>query len=325
LEYVKLGSTGLEVSKICLGCMSFGDQRDWMLPRNQSINLIREARDLGINFFDTANEYSHGTSESYLGEALRGEDRESVVVATKVYFRMGDQPNKAGLSRKHIRHQLTSSLERLGVDYVDLYQIHRWDINTPIEETLATMTDLVREGRILYPGASSMWAWQFSKSLYIARMHGYERFVSMQNHYNLLYREEEREMMPLCQDQGIAVLPWSPLARGFLSGKYTEQEPPEEQSVRARTDPYLTRRFFKNQDFKIVGRVTEVAEEKGVTPAQIALAWILSKDYVTSPVVGVTKAEHLKEAVEALEVDLADEDIERLEQFYSPREIAGHR
>jgi len=324
MEYVKLGSAGLQVSRICVGCMSFGNRQGWMLSKGQSTKMIKTALDLGLNFFDTANVYSLGTSEEYLGGGLRGVDRESVVVATKVYYPVGEGPNKSGLSRKHIRHQLKGSLERLGLDYVDLYQVHRWDYSTPLLETLAALTLLVEEGWILHPGASSMWAWQFAKSLYLADLHGFHRFVSMQNQYSLLYREEEREMMPLCREEGIAVLPWSPLARGFLSGKYSRDRPPEEQSVRAKTDRHLTGRFFREKDFEIMERVNELASEKGVSPAQVALSWILSKDYVTSPIVGLTKKAHLEEAVEVLEISLSDGEVERLEEPYAPREVVGH-
>ncbi|MFQ5821552.1 MAG: aldo/keto reductase [Candidatus Heimdallarchaeota archaeon] len=321
MQYVRLGSTGVKVSRICLGCMSFGNASKWMLEINQSRPIIKRALDLGINFFDTANIYSRGRSEEITGEVLKGY-REDVILATKVYFPMGDGPNEQGLSRVHILSQIDGSLKRLQTDYVDLYQTHRWDYETPIEETLRTLDNLVHQGKVRYIGASSMWAWQFAKALWTSDRLNLERFESMQNHYNLCYREEEREMNALCQDQGIALIPWSPLARGFLTGKYKRDVSPD--SLRYQHDEYMKKRFFRPEDYKVVNRVEELAAEKEVKPAQIALAWMFHKKHITAPILGATRVEHVEEAEEALSIKLSSTDMERLEEPYKPHPILGH-
>jgi aryl-alcohol dehydrogenase (NADP+) len=323
MESVNLGQTGLKVSRICLGCMSYGDSnwRDWVLDEAGSRPFIQRALELGINFFDTADMYSRGKSEEVLGRALRDfAQRDEVVVATKVFFPMGGGPNDRGLSRKHILASIDGSLRRLGMDYVDLYQIHRWDYETPIEETMEALHDVVRAGKARYIGASSMFAWQFAKALYVADLGGWTRFVSMQNHYNLLYREEEREMLPLCRDEGIGVLPWSPLARGVLAagrrGLTTD-------TTRAKSDDY-TRRLYEDADFAIVDRVVTLAEERGVSPGRIALAWLLHQPGVTAPIIGATKMHHLEDAVGAVNVQLDADELRRLEEPYRPREVKEH-
>jgi aryl-alcohol dehydrogenase (NADP+) len=292
-----------------------------MIEMNSARPIIDRAIDLGVTFFDTANSYSRGRSEEILGECLKGH-RDDVVVATKVRGIMGDRPNEWGLSRRHIKHQIKSSLKRLQMDHVDLYQIHRWDYETPIEETMRTLDDVVREGMTHYIGASSMWAWQFLKALYTSDRLGFERFVSMQNYYNLCYREEEREMIPLCRDQGIGLIPWSPLARGFLTGKYTRGK--NLDSARYRSDRLLAEGFFRPEDFDILEEVLRVAKERGMTASQVALAWLLHKG-VVAPIVGATKLEHIEQAVEALNVRLNSDDIRRLEAPYKPRPVIGHR
>jgi aryl-alcohol dehydrogenase-like predicted oxidoreductase len=320
MEYVNLGRTGVKVSRICLGCMSFGNDAGWKVELDQAQKLVEKAIDLGINFFDTADVYSSGRSEEITGECLKGY-RDKVVVATKVYFPMGDGPNDSGLSRRHIMHEITASLKRLRMEYVDLYQIHRWDYDTPVEETMRALNDVVHLGYAHYIGASSMFAWQFLKALCTSERLGLERFVSMQNHYNLLYREEEREMVPLCKDQGIALIPWSPLARGFLTGKYKRGEEPK--TSRYKSDKYLAERYFKPEDFEILDAVAAVAKQKNTTPAQIALAWLLHKG-VTAPIIGATKTEHIEDAVAALGIRLDAEDMTRLEAKYKPQRILGH-
>ena len=320
MEYVNLGRAGVKVSRICLGCMSFGNSAEWMLEIDEVRPIIRKALDLGINFFDTANVYSRGRSEEIIGELLK-DYREDVVIATKVYGKMEEGPNDRGLSRLHILRQIEGSLERLQTDYVDLYQIHRWDYETPIEETLRTLDDLVHQGKVRYIGASSMWAWQFAKALWTSDRLGLERFVSMQNHYNLCYREEEREMIPLCKEEGIATIPWSPLARGFLTGKYKRDKEPD--SARYRSDRWLKERFFRPEDWDVLDALLEVAAEKGVPLAEVALAWLFEKG-VTAPIVGVTKVEHVKQAVESLEVRLTPDDVRRLEEPYKPHPVIGH-
>jgi len=320
MEYVNLGKSGLKVSRICLGCWSFGNSQEWMIEIDRARPIIERAIDLGVNFFDTANSYSRGRSEEILGEIVK-ERRDDSVIATKVFFPMGEKPNDRGLSRLHIMRQIEGSLRRLGTDHVDLYQIHRWDYETPIEETLHALDDLVKVGKTRYIGASSMYAWQFSKALWTCDKLGFTRFISMQNHYNLCYREEEREMIPLCRDQGIGLIPWSPLARGFLTGKYTRGKTPD--SARYRTDPNLAERFFKPEGFDVVEEVVRVAKEKDVTSSQIALAWLLHKG-VVAPIVGATKVQHIEEAVEALKVRLGPDDIHRLEAPYKPHPIMGH-
>jgi aryl-alcohol dehydrogenase (NADP+) len=320
MEYHQLGKAGVKVSRICLGCMSFGNETDWKLELDQARIIVKRAIDLGINFYDTANYYSNGRSEEITGELLH-DYRDDVVIATKVYFPMGEKPNQHGLSRIHITKQIEDSLRRLRTDHVDLYQIHRWDYETPIEETLRTLDNLVRQGKVRYIGASSMWAWQFAKALWTSDRLGLERFVSMQNHYNLCYREEEREMMPLCRDEGIAILPWSPLAKGFLSGKYKRDEKPA--SKRFKSDDLLAERFFRPEDFDVVERLTEVAKEKDVSPAQLAISWLIHKG-VTFPIVGPTKVEHVEEAIAAVDLKLTRDDMIRLEEPYKPHRVLGH-
>ncbi|MCZ2815185.1 aldo/keto reductase [Modestobacter sp. VKM Ac-2984] len=321
MEYTRLGSTGLQVSRLCLGMMSFGDParggHPWSLPEEESRAVIEKALAAGITFFDTANVYSAGSSEEITGRAIRDfADREDVVLATKVHGRMRPGPNGAGLSRKAVLAELDASLTRLGTDYVDLYQIHRWDPATPIEETLEALDSAVRSGKVRYLGASSMWAWQFSKALHRAGEHGWHRFVSMQDHYNLLNREEEREMLPLCADEGIGVIPWSPLARGRLTRDW------DSQTNRSETDEFGSR-LYNDEDRVIVERVAEVAEARGVPRAQVALAWVLSKPVVTAPIVGVTKDRHLDDAVAAVELRLSEEEIARLEEPYTPHAVVG--
>lgn len=326
MEYVNLGDSGLKVSRICLGMMSYGtsEWREWVLDEEEGRPFIKRALELGINFFDTADMYSAGVSEEVTGRALRDfARREEVVVATKVYFPTNeDDPNARGLSRKHIMDAIDASLQRLGMDYVDLYQIHRWDNDTPIEETLEALHDVVKAGKARYIGASSMYAWQFAKALYLQDAHGWTRFISMQNHYNLVYREEEREMNPLCIDQGVGLIPWSPLARGFLAGNRTPEEWGE--TTRARTDTFAQEMYYQEDDFQVVSRVIELAERRGVTPAQIALAWLLHKPGVDAPIIGATKMPHLEQAVEAVSIDLSEEEMAHLEEAYRPHPILGH-
>ncbi|MGW2931712.1 aldo/keto reductase [Streptomyces sp. NPDC001156] len=322
MEYVKLGSTGLEVSRICLGCMSFGipdrGGHTWSLDEEASRPLIRRALDAGITFFDTANVYSDGTSEEIVGRALAEyAQRDEIVLATKVHGRMRPGPNGGGLSRKAIMTEIDHSLRRLGTDYVDLYQIHRWDPDTPIEETMEALHDVVKAGKARYIGASSMYAWQFSKAQYTARLGGWTRFVSMQNHYNLLYREEEREMLPLCADQGVGALPWSPLARGRLTRDW------DEATERSRTDEF-GKGLYQEGDRAVVEAVAAVAATRGVPRARVALAWLLQQSTVTAPIVGVTKPHHIDDAVAALDLDLTDKEIEALEEPYRPHPIRGH-
>ncbi|MDE2851964.1 MAG: aldo/keto reductase [Acidobacteriota bacterium] len=318
MKYTKLGSSGLEVSRICLGCMSFGEEspgaHDWSLDEAASRPIIEKALDLGINFFDTANAYSIGSSEEITGRALRDmANRDEVVIATKVFFPIRRGRNARGLSRKAIMTELDASLRRLGTDYIDLYQIHRWDDRTSIDETLGALHDAVTSGKVRYIGASSMWAWQFSKALYTSELRGFTKFVSMQNQYSLLQREEEREMHPLCADQGIGTIPWSPLGRGLLTRDW------DETTRRSQSDPMMARRFDEAKDRPIVDRLGEVARDKGVSRAQVAMAWVLANPVVASPIVGVTKMSHLDEAVSALDVELTAEEKERLEEVYAPR------
>jgi aryl-alcohol dehydrogenase (NADP+) len=324
MQYVNLGSAGLRVSRICLGTMTYGSSqwRPWVLDEEASRPLIKQALDAGINFFDTADMYSRGASEEVLGRALKdfGPGREKIVIATKVFYPMGDHPNERGLSRKHIMHAVDASLRRLGTDYVDLYQIHRFDQETPIEETLEALHDVVRAGKARYLGASSMPAWQFTKLLYAAEANGWTRFVTMQNHYNLLYREEEREMIPLCLDQGIGVLPWSPLARGLLAGKRRPK------TVRAATDSYghqLYGEQISDADGRVIDSLEALASESGMAPARMALAWLLHKPSVIAPIVGVSKPGQLNDALAALEVRLSAETNSRLEEPYRPHPVAG--
>lgn len=325
MQYINLGRSGLKVSRICLGTMTYGTSkwRPWILDEEDSRPFYKQALEAGINFFDTSNMYSQGISEEVTGRALRDfTRRDEVVLATKVYFPMGEGPNQRGLSRVHIMQAVEDSLRRLGTDYIDLYQIHRWDYETPIEETLSALNDLVRSGKVRYIGASSMYAWQFARSLYLADLHGWTRFVSMQNHYNLVYREEEREMMPLCRAEGIGIIPWSPLARGFLAGN---REPGDlGDTQRAKTDDFAQHMYYRETDFEVVDRVVEVAEKFQVTPAQIALAWMLHKPAITSPILGFSKLNHLDEAVAALDIKLSGEEIQYLEEPYQPHPVLGH-
>ena len=322
MEYTRLGSSGLEVSRITVGCMSWGDggtERPWVKDEAFAEQTIKSALDAGITFFDTANVYSHGTSEEYTGRSLwKHVDREDVVLATKVNGRMRPGPNGAGLSRKAILQELDASLTRLQTDYVDLYQIHRWDPQVPIEETMEALHDVVRAGKVRYLGASSMWAWQFAKAQEVARTHGWTPFVSMQNHYNLIYREEEREMLPLCQDQGVGVIPWSPLARGRLT------RPWDTRTARSQTDEFGSS-LYRDEDRTVVERVLAVAERRGVSAAQVALAWLLAQPAVTSPIVGITKPEHLTDAVAAVDLELRDEELAELSADYVPHSVAGHQ
>ena len=327
MEYAKLGRTGLEVSRICLGCMSYGasDQGNhaWSLDEDESRPFIRRALEAGINFFDTANRYSLGSCEEILGRALKDfARRDDVVIATKVYGRMRPGPNGAGLSRKAIMSELDASLRRLGTEYVDLYQIHRWDYETPIEETLEALHDIVKSGKVRYIGASSMYAWQFMKMLATSDAHGWTRFVSMQNHYNLVYREEEREMLPLCREEGIGVIPWSPLARGFLAGNRRREDRGE--TVRAKTDGFAHELYYADSDFTIADRVVELATKRGARPAQIALAWLLAKPGVTAPIVGASKPQHLEDAIDALAIRLEADEVALLEAPYQPHATLGH-
>ncbi|WP_128435782.1 aldo/keto reductase [Streptomyces cyaneus] len=322
MQYVKLGSTGLDVSRICLGCMTYGlpdrGVHEWTLDEEASRPLIRQALDAGINFFDTANVYSDGTSEEIVGKALRDfARRDEIVLATKVNGRMRPGPNGAGLSRKAIMTEIDHGLARLGTDYVDLYQIHRFDPHTPVEETMEALHDLVKAGKVRYIGASSMYAWQFSKMQYTAERHGWTRFVSMQNYYNLLYREEEREMLPLCADQGVGVLPWSPLARGRLTrdwGTVTE---------RSANDNFGSR-LYVDSDRVVVEAVTRVANERGVPRARVALAWLLHQDAVAAPIIGAAKPHHIEDAAAAVELELSEKELEELQQPYAPHPIIGH-
>ncbi|MFO1126834.1 MAG: aldo/keto reductase [Rhodospirillales bacterium] len=325
MEYVKLGSTGLDVSRLCLGCMTYGEPdrgpHPWTLDEEKSRPLIRRALEAGINFFDTANFYSDGSSEEILGRAIRDfSSRDDVVIATKVFYSIRPGPNAGGLSRKVIMREIDNSLRRLGTDYVDLYQIHRWDHGTPIEETLAALNDVVRAGKVRYIGASSMYAWQFAKALYTADLHGWPRFVSMQDHYNLIHREEEREMLPLCAAEGIGVLPWSPLARGRLTRDWGESTRRSDTDVVGKT---LYTETTAAADRRIVAGVAEIAAGRGVPRAQVALAWLLQKPVVTAPIIGVARPHHLDDAVAALSLRLTAEETDGLEELYVPHPVVG--
>jgi aryl-alcohol dehydrogenase (NADP+) len=325
MDYVRLGSTGLKVSRLCLGCMTYGSKkwRDWVLEEEDSRPFFRRALEAGINFFDTADMYSDGVSEEITGRALKDlASRDRIVIATKVFNPMGDDPNQRGLSRKHIHHAIDASLRRLGTDYVDLYQIHRFDYHTPIEETLRALDDIVRAGKALYIGASSMYAYQFAKMLAASDQHGLARFVTMQNHYNLVYREEEREMLPLCREEGVGVIPWSPLARGFLAGNRNTQDFGE--TTRAKTDDYAQKMYYQPSDFAVVDRVTTIARQRGVPNAQVALAWVLQQPGITAPIVGASKMKHLDDALAALEVKLDPADLKALAEPYQPHLVLGH-
>ena len=322
MQYVNLGKTGLRVSRLCLGTMTYGSSqwRPWVLDEEASRPFFRRAIEGGINFFDTADMYSVGMSETVVGRALREfTRRDDVVIATKVFYPMGPGPNDRGLSRKHIMMAIDASLRRLATEYVDLYQIHRLDPETPIEETLEALHDVAKSGKALYVGASSMYAWQFGKMLHVAESNGWTRFVSMQNHYNLIYREEEREMIPMCIDEGIAVIPWSPLARGFLAGNRSRT------TERAKTDDIAQAFYVADSDFTIADRVDEVARKRGVSAAQIALAWILHKPGVTAPVVGASKIEQLDQSIAALDIKLDEAEIKFLEEEYRPHPVLGHK
>jgi len=325
MDHVRLGHTGLKVSRLCLGCMSYGSSawRPWVLDEEPARAFIKRALELGINFFDTADMYSNGASEQVLGRALKDlAKRHEVVVATKVFHEMGPGPNERGLSRKHIFDAIDGSLRRLGMDHVDLYQIHRWDYETPVEETLEALNDLVRVGKVRYIGASSMFAWQFAKALHASDRHGWARFVSMQNHYNLVYREEEREMNPLCRAEGVGLIPWSPLARGFLAGNRTRDHAGD--TTRARTDNYAREMYYQPDDFAVAERLQQVAREHARKSAQVALAWILSRPGMTAPIIGATKMQHLDDAAAALDIKLSDADVKALEEPYRPHPVLGH-
>lgn len=325
MNYVNLGRTGLKVSRICLGMMSYGDPkwREWVLDEEAGRPFVRRALEAGINFFDTADIYSRGVSEEVTGRALKDfAKRDEVVIATKVYQRMSNDPNDAGLSRKHILASIDRSLRRLGTDYVDLYQTHRWDYTTPIQETMEVLHEVVKSGKARYIGASSMYAWQFAKAQSVAEKNGWTKFASMQNHYNLVYREEEREMIPLCRDQGVGLIPWSPLARGFLAGNRTRDKGGE--TTRATTDPFAFDMYYQDADFKVVDRVVEVAARMGHRPAQIALAWILNKPGVDAPIIGATKMYQLEDALTAAEINLSEQEMKYLEEPYVPHPVLGH-
>ncbi len=325
MEYIRFGNTGLKVSRICLGTMTYGrptERWQWALNEEQSKPFIMKALELGINFFDTADIYSLGASEEIVGSALKDlARRDDVVIATKVFNPMSQAPNDGGLSRKHIMSAIDASLKRLKTDYVDIYQIHRWDYNTPVEETMEALHDIVKAGKARYIGASSMFSWQFAKALYTSDLHGWTRFVSMQPHYNLIYREEEREMIPLCQDQKIAVIPWSPLARGLLTGNRSKER---NETLRAKTDQFGKSLYKMDSDFDVISRLDEIAKKRGLPNAQVALAWLLSKPAITSPIVGASKPGHLEDAVAALSVRLTEKEINQLEELYEPHPVAGH-
>ncbi|MBI1278417.1 MAG: aldo/keto reductase [Anaerolineaceae bacterium] len=325
MDYVNFGYTGMKVSRLCLGCMTYGSPtwQAWVLEEDASRPFFQKALEYGINFFDTADVYSIGVSEEITGRALRDfAKRDEVVLATKIYNPMGSQPNHRGLSRKHIMQGIDASLKRLGTDYVDLYQIHRWDYETPIEETMEALHDVVKAGKALYIGASSMYAWQFAKAQAVAQLNGWTPFVSMQNHYNLVYREEEREMIPYCREEGIALIPWSPLARGFLVGNHKRDKTGE--TIRSNTDNLLHDRYYQDNDFDVLDRLLDLAKRMDVKPAQLALAWVLHKPGITSPIVGASKMQHLDDAIAAMSIKLSEEDIAFLEDAYIPHRIAGH-
>lgn len=326
MQYVNLGKAGVKVSRICLGMMSYGAKswREWVLSEDEARPIVRRAAELGVNFYDTADVYSNGAGEEVTGRLLKEmfQSRDEYVVATKVFNPMGDKPNQRGLSRKHILEGIDASLRRLKLDYVDLYIIHRWDGTVPAEEILEALDAVVRAGKALYIGASSMFAWQFAKALFLQRQHGWARFVSMQSHFNLIYREEEREMIPLCVDQGIGLTPWSPLARGFVMGNRTRDK--QGETTRAKSDDFAYKLYYADSDFQIAERVGEVAGILGVSRAKVALAWMLAKPYITSPIIGATKVAHVEDAVGSLSVTLGPEDGKRLEELYQTKPIAGH-
>lgn len=326
MQYTNLGKTGMKVSRLCLGMMSYGSNqwRDWVLDEEQAKPFIKRALDAGINFFDTADVYSLGESERVTGNLLKhfGVKREHVIVATKVNNQMSKEVNDRGLSRKHIMDSIDKSLQRLQMDYVDLYQIHRWDDETPIEETMEALNDVVRAGKARYIGASSMYAWQFAKAQHTAERRGWSRFISMQNHYNLVYREEEREMIPQCVDQGVGLIPWSPLARGFLAGNRRKEDWGD--TMRSKSDTFGHSMYFREEDFAIVERAGEVAKERGVTVPQIALAWLMNKPHISAPIIGATKMDHLEQAITAVDIQLTEDEVKRLEEPYKPHPVLGH-
>ncbi len=322
MDYVNLGKTGLKVSRLCLGTMTYGTSkwREWVLDEEASRPFIKSALEAGINFFDTSNLYSRGVGEEVLGRALRDfAKRDEIVIATKLYFDYGAKPNQGGLSRKAIMQCIDDSLRRLHTDYVDLYQIHRWDDTTPIEETLDALNDVVRAGKARYIGASKMFAWQFAKALFTADLHGWTRFVSMQNHYNLVTRDDENEMIPLCRDQRIGLIPYSPVARGFLAGNRTRDKKGE--TTRSTTDELAHKHYYRDSDFDIVDRVVALAKKRGVKPTQIALAWVLQQPGITAPIIGASKPHHLPEALAALDIKLSEEECKRLEEPYVPHPL----
>ena len=339
MDYINLGQTGLKVSRICLGMMTYGTSqwRPWILNEAEARPIVQRAVELGINFFDTADMYSAGASEELTGKFLREfTRREEVVIATKVFFPVdmafqagasnsaSPRPNTAGLSRKHIFEAVEGSLRRLGIDYIDLYQIHRWDYETPIEETMEALHDIVKSGKVRYIGASSMWAWQFAKAHHIAQSNGWVRLVSMQNHYNLIYREEEREMIPLCRDLGVALIPWSPLARGFLTGNRTPDDITAGCTTRARTDDFARELYYREEDFAVVDRLSELASQRGESNARIAYAWLLHRPGLAAPIVGASKIAHIEEAVAATQLKLSEEEIQLLGDVYKPHAVLGH-
>jgi aryl-alcohol dehydrogenase (NADP+) len=328
MEYINLGTTGTKVSRLSLGMMTYGSKkwREWVLEEDESRPLIRRAYEAGINFFDTADVYSLGVSEELTGKILREctQNRDELVIATKVFNPMSADRNDRGLSRKHILAAIDKSLHRLGLDYVDLYQIHRFDPHTPIEETCEALDDVVRSGKALYIGASSMYSWQFLKMLKFQRQHSLARFVTMQNHYNLVYREEEREMIPLCQAEGIGLIPWSPLARGFLAGNRKQNEDKQQaETARARSDDFAHKMYYKASDFAVVDRISEIAEARGVKNAQVALAWMLAKPAITAPIIGASKAYQLEDALSAMDLKLTEDEVKRLEEPYEPHPVLG--
>ena len=326
MNYVNFGKTGLKVSRLCLGVMSYGSPawRPWVLTEEAGRPFIKYALEKGIIFFDTADMYSNGMSEEILGRAVKDfASRDQVIIATKVFYAMGSGSNDKGLSSKHIMQAIDASLKRLGTDYVDLYQIHRWDYDTPIDETMEALHNVVKSGKARYIGASSMFAYQLSKALHVAELHGLTKFVSMQNHYNLVYREEEREMIPLCEEEGMAIIPWSPLARGFLTG--TRKRSSQDATPREQADQYAKGLYYQEEDYKIVDRVVELARKKEVKPAQIALAWLLHQDGVTSPIVGATKLNYIDDAIGALDIKLDESDRKFLEELYVPHKVLGHK
>jgi len=339
MDYVNLGRTGLKVSRICLGMMTYGTSqwRPWILDEADARPIVQRAVELGVNFFDTADMYSAGASEELTGKFLREfTRRDEVVIATKVFFPVdiafqggfansaSQRPNTSGLSRKHIFAAAEASLKRLGIDTIDLYQIHRWDYETPIEETMEALHDLVKSGKVRYIGASSMWAWQFAKAQHLSQSNGWVRFVSMQNHYNLIYREEEREMIPLCRDQGVALIPWSPLARGFLAGNRTPDDITAGRTTRARTDEYARKLYYREEDFAVVNRLCELASQCGESNAGIAYAWLLHQPGLVAPIVGASKIAHIEEAVAATQIKLSSEEIQLLGSSYKPHAVLGH-